>query len=164
MKDTASCQYFSKGLCNALVLKKFGDEGKITREELCHNAQKLSCCYECETQTSCEISCNFLGTTEEENIPETPSGMISATALLREPEIMNLIKSKYTIIFDQALLSMKFDNIVRAINLMAVSGWKCINITSYNNAGAGQHVQIPMVGQLLSQSIYMYALMEKVGS
>jgi hypothetical protein len=92
---------------------------------------------------------------EEENSSndsDAHSGMILASKILSDSSILDDLKDKYLVIYDQALAGLKFDNLNRAINVMAKEGWKCINITSYNAAGQA----------IFSQAIYMYALMEKL--
>ena len=68
--------------------------------------------------------------------PESVSGMIRATTIVENEGIVGEIKGKYTVIYDQSLLNIKFDNLVKAINVMAGNGWKCTSITSYNNSGS----------------------------
>jgi len=76
--------------------------------------------------------------------------MILASEVIRKPEIVDEIKGKYQILYDQALTKFKFDNMNKAICIMAEKGWKCISISTYNLAGG-----------ILSSAVYMYALMEK---
>lgn len=76
--------------------------------------------------------------------------MILATKIVAHPDVVDGIKGKYQIIYDQALVGLKFDNLNIAINIMAEKGWHCINISGFNAAGS-----------ILSQAFYMYALMEK---
>ena len=77
--------------------------------------------------------------------------MISVVDVVSNPSIIDNLDDKYVIIYDQALVGMKFDNLNRAINIVAKKGWKCINITSFNAAG-----------KYISTAVYMYALMEKL--
>jgi hypothetical protein len=79
------------------------------------------------------------------------SGMLLATEVLANPSLVDKLIDKYVILFDQALVGLKFHNLNRAINVMAEKGWRCTSITSFNAAG-----------QLFSQAFYMYALMEKI--
>jgi|GEM_PF-6894469 len=96
---------------------------------------------------------NKLVADEDFDDDSTHSGMILASKILSDSSILTGLKDKYLVIYDQALTGLKFDNLNRAINVMAKDGWKCINITSYNSAGQA----------IFSQAIYMYALMEKLG-
>ena len=80
------------------------------------------------------------------------SGMILASNILSDSSPLAEIKDKYLVIYDQALTGLKFDNLNRAINVMAEKGWRCVSGTSFNAAGQA----------IFGQAIYMYALMEKL--
>jgi hypothetical protein len=59
------CEYLSdNGLCNAVVKD---EDGKKVREESCVNKSKNSCCYLCNNQDTCSISCNYLAKPENVN-------------------------------------------------------------------------------------------------
>ncbi len=88
---------------------------------------------------------------DEKDESVTYTGMVLAASILSNPLMIDAIQGKYTIVYDQALASLKFDNLNMAINIMAEKGWRCVGITSYN-----------MAGQIFSQAIYMYALMERL--
>jgi len=76
--------------------------------------------------------------------------MILASSVIKKPEIVDEIKGKYQILYDQSLANIKFNNMNKAICIMAEKDWKCISITTFN-----------LVGGIISNAIYMYALMEK---
>ncbi len=57
-------------------------------------------------------------------------GCIEAKAILKDSNMIQEIPGKYTIIYDSSQIGLTFDNLVRAINIMASSGWRCINISS----------------------------------
>ena len=81
---------------------------------------------------------------------ETPhEGCITAIEIVRDSEKVQLIAGKYIIIHDSSYHNVTFDNLVKAINIMANSGWKCVNITSMNNTKG-------------LDTNMMYALMEKI--
>jgi hypothetical protein len=88
---------------------------------------------------------------QEEIKNNSNSGMIIAHNIVSNPLLLDSLNDRYVVIFDQTLAEMKFDNLNKAINIMAEKGWKCVNITSFNASG-----------QLLSTAFYMYALMEKL--
>jgi hypothetical protein len=77
------------------------------------------------------------------------SGMLIASNILANPSLIDALSQKYVVVFDQALAGLKFDNLNRAINVMAEKGWRCVSLTSFNAAG-----------QIFSSAFYMYALME----
>jgi hypothetical protein len=77
--------------------------------------------------------------------------MILASKIVSNPEIVDEIIGKYQIIYDQALARFKFDNLNKAICIMAEKGWRCVNITSFNLSGGP-----------FSTATHMYALMEKL--
>jgi hypothetical protein len=53
-------------------------------------------------------------------------GYISAGDIVKNPDVeVANIPGKYTIIREQTM----FNNMVKAINIMAAAGWKCVNIT-----------------------------------
>jgi len=80
------------------------------------------------------------------------SEMISASAILSDSSIFKDVKDRYLVIYDPASKGLKFNNLNKAINVMAEKGWKCVSITNYNTTGeAGS-----------AQGIHMYALMEKI--
>lgn len=99
------------------------------------------------------VSAEEMSTSQQENTVDisSMSGMIQASKILDDFSILVGLKDKYLVIYDQALTGLKFDNLNKAINVMAKKGWKCINITAYN-----------ISGQIFSQAIYMFALMEKL--
>ena len=76
--------------------------------------------------------------------------MIFAPDIIKKPEVIDKIETKYQIIYDQALTNVKFDKLNQAINIMAQKGWKCVNITSMN-----------MPGVFKGAATILYALMEK---
>jgi predicted nucleic-acid-binding Zn-ribbon protein len=55
MAKGEECEFFANGQCKALV-----KEGAMSRDELCLNANRSSCCYQCSRKDSCEISCDYL--------------------------------------------------------------------------------------------------------
>lgn len=59
MKQTAvDCEFLvDNRLCKAIE----SNEGKSARENSCANKSKNSCCYLCNNQDLCAISCNYLG-------------------------------------------------------------------------------------------------------
>jgi hypothetical protein len=146
--------------CEFLVNNQFckstteNEEGKAARERDCLQAVKNMCCYLCSQQESCEISCVYLDHREKTLTHESAgclTGMILASQIISNPAIIEEIQSRYLIIYDQTLVGVRFDNLNRAINVMAEKGWRCVSITSFNAAG-----------QMLSQAFYMYALMERL--
>jgi hypothetical protein len=53
-----NCEYFEKdGLCASYVDYS---EVKTARELNCKNDKKMTCCYLCSRQNTCDISCNYL--------------------------------------------------------------------------------------------------------
>jgi len=76
--------------------------------------------------------------------------MVFANKIVRNPEIADEIEGKYQIVVDQTLAHGKFDNLNKAICIMAEKSWRCINITSFSLSGG------------IAKQSYMYALMEKV--
>jgi len=82
--------------------------------------------------------------------PDSYSGMMQASAVLSESSSLKNCVDKYLILYEQASKGLKFDNLNKAINVMAEAGWRCINITSCN-----------VLGEAASKGICMYALMEK---
>ena len=78
--------------------------------------------------------------------------MILAPEIVRNPEIIDEIRGKYQILYDQTLANFQFDNLNKAICIMAEKGWKCVSITTFNFAAGG----------IISTANYMYALMEKI--
>ena len=84
----------------------------------------------------------------KQDITET----LRATTIVFNPSIVEEIKNRYQIICDQALFGVKFNNLNKAINIMAEKGWRCIGITSFNAAGQA----------IFPQQLYIYALMEKI--
>jgi hypothetical protein len=130
--------------------RKSNKKGKQMRDSSCINENKSLCCYLCKLQGSCEISCNFLENISEINGAIDPSTTIEAFKIVYEPTIVDQINGKYTMLFDFSLVGDKFDNLIKAINVMADKGWKCVNTTSFNQAGT-----------IFSTKNLMYALMEK---
>src|SRR5208283_6137686 len=63
------------------------------------------------------------------------SRMMLASAILSDSTFLTNFKDRYLIIYDQALTGLKFDNLNKAINVMAEKGWRCSSITSFNIAG-----------------------------
>jgi hypothetical protein len=59
MKKTAlDCEFLvDDSLCKAVE----NEEGKLIRENSCANESKNACCYLCDNQDSCEVSCDYLG-------------------------------------------------------------------------------------------------------
>ncbi len=88
----------------------------------------------------------LFGKKDQEEKPK--DGCILATEIVADPSKIELIQGKYTIIHDSSHTNWTFDNLTRAINIMAESGWKCITITSMNNTKG-------------FDSNMMYALMER---
>ena len=78
--------------------------------------------------------------------------MIFAPEIVGNPKIIDKISGAYQILYDQSLGHFKFDNLNKAICIMARKGWKCITITSFNMAKG------------FGAANYMYALMERVES
>ena len=53
-----SCKYLSKdNSCKAVIEN---EEVGSARQESCENDLKNACCYTCISQNNCEISCNYL--------------------------------------------------------------------------------------------------------
>ena len=77
--------------------------------------------------------------------------MILASEIVRNPEILDKISGAYQMLYDQALASFKFDNLNKAICIMAQKGWKCLGIASFNLSGG-----------IFSSANYMYALMARI--
>jgi hypothetical protein len=78
--------------------------------------------------------------------------MLLAAKIVNHPEIVDDIRGRYQIIMDQALVKLGFDNIDRAIKIMAEKGWKPISITALNRGPD------PLGGG--STATYLYALLE----
>jgi hypothetical protein len=57
-------------------------------------------------------------------------GCIEAKEILKDLSKIQEIPGRYTIIYDSSQIGLAFDNLVRAINIMANSGWRCVNISS----------------------------------
>ena len=151
-KTVIQCKYLiDDNLCSAVNKT---NEARHVREESCTNEIKNYCCYMCVKRQSCEISCAFLDQpqVEQETLRQDSTAMLWATKIVSDPNIVEEIKTKYQIICDQALVGLKFDNLNKAINVMAEKGWRCIGITSFNAAGQA----------IFSQAFYIYALMEKL--
>jgi len=55
---------------------------------------------------------------------------IWADDIVRSPEKVEEIKSKYCVLCDRTVTGGKFDNMNRAINIMAEKGWRCISMTT----------------------------------
>ena len=79
--------------------------------------------------------------------------MIFAPDIVKNPQIVDKIESRYQIIYDQSLTKPRLDNINEAINIMAEKGWKCINILPMN-----------MPAVFKGAAIIIYALMEKLNN
>jgi hypothetical protein len=77
--------------------------------------------------------------------------MLLAAKIVKNPESVDGIRGRYQIIWDQALAHLSFDNLDRAIKIMAEKGWKAISITSLSRPSA--------LGG--GPAMYMYALMER---
>jgi hypothetical protein len=61
-KRVIECKYLMDNhSCRAIVED---DEGKAIRDKSCENEPKDSCCYICASQSSCGISCDYLGKPE----------------------------------------------------------------------------------------------------
>ena len=72
-----------------------------------------------------EDSSNAESTGSEEEVSNnlsTHSGMILASAILSDSSFLDDFKDKYLVIFDQAIASLKFDKLNKAINVMAEKG------------------------------------------
>jgi len=67
---------------------------------------------------------------------------IDAKDIVNQTVKIEEIQGKYVVIHDRSL-SEKFNNLNRAICLMAEKEWKCVNIT-------------------FGANVYLYALMEKI--
>ena len=75
---------------------------------------------------------------------------ILATKILQNPDLIKDISEKYVILFDQSMgVSPKFNNLNKAINLMAEKGWRCVNVSALQST-AGMTAAM------------MYALTEKI--
>ncbi len=60
MSDLAySCEFFTAEKACNLVAENA--KAKINRQARCDNAEKISCCYLCDTRAQCAISCKYLG-------------------------------------------------------------------------------------------------------
>lgn len=58
LKRVLLCEHLRDDeVCRAV---KESEEGRIARNDLCVNPNRLLCCYVCSNQTSCEIGCNYL--------------------------------------------------------------------------------------------------------
>ena len=58
-----NCKYMNNNrFCQAI---KENQEGEVVRNQSCTNKTKSICCYLCEDQISCPISCDFLGNPEK---------------------------------------------------------------------------------------------------
>jgi hypothetical protein len=63
-------------------------------------------------------------------------------------QLIENLTEKYVLIQDKAA-SFTFDNMIKAINLFAEKGWRCVNITAYSH------------GERLGLDNVIFALMEK---
>jgi hypothetical protein len=68
---------------------------------------------------------------------------ITANQIVSNPELINSIKRKYVLVYNVSATDVKFNDLSKAINLMAEKDWRCLNICSYTVKNA------------------MYALMER---
>jgi len=73
---------------------------------------------------------------------------LEAIQIVDNPQIE--VEGRYLIIGDTTILKQTFQNLNKAINIMAERGWKCINLTSVMLAGGFTGVRISC-----------YALMER---
>lgn len=48
---------------------------------------------------------------------------------------LDKIEDEYVIVYDQCLTGAGFDNLNKAINLMAKNGWECIGFTTSDRPG-----------------------------
>jgi hypothetical protein len=55
---TIKCQYLNSQNCEAI---SENDEAKEARKIGCANDNQKACCYQCDFQRKCDISCSFLG-------------------------------------------------------------------------------------------------------
>lgn len=53
--------------------------------------------------------------------------MILASKIVGNPSLVDSIGDKYAIIYDTAI-GYKFDNLNKAINILAQKGWRCVSI------------------------------------
>ena len=67
---------------------------------------------------------------------------------VNEQLIEKLTDVKYVLLQDKSA-GFSFDNMIKAINLFAEKGWKCVNITAYAH------------GERLGLDNVMYALLER---
>jgi hypothetical protein len=71
---------------------------------------------------------------------------ILAESIVKKPKEIDKIKGKYLILYDHVTNAI-FDNLNMAINLMAMKGWRCVNICVFrDDINLGR----------------MYALMERI--
>jgi hypothetical protein len=71
--------------------------------------------------------------TKEPNEEKPKDGSITAIDIVKKPELIAKISGKYTILTAVGVVSLTnyvSDDIVKAINLMAEAGWRCVNITA----------------------------------
>jgi hypothetical protein len=60
-KKTATCEYLmDNGLCRAIKIEE-AREGRTVRGRSCVNEHKDACCYQCDNQGLCDISCDHIG-------------------------------------------------------------------------------------------------------
>jgi len=86
---------------------------------------------------------------EEKKKPSSlPSGTINVKNLKNNPELLGSIVDRYTILQDNSVVGT-CDNLLRAINVMAEKGWRCVNIAVYRDVALG------------IVTVNFYALMEK---
>jgi len=67
-----------------------------------------------------------------------------ASDIMKKPELIKDLTEPYVLICDRTMTGGLFDNLIRAINLMAKEGWDCISISSSGT------------------TVSLYALMKKV--
>ena len=83
----------------------------------------------------------------------TKDNMSMASEILTNPKILKSYSGKYLVIADQSveMKNVKFNDLQKAINLVAEDGWKCLGISS-NFAPVGSGI------------IHFYALMERINT
>lgn len=74
---------------------------------------------------------------------------ILAGVIIRGEILPRDIKAKYVIIKDMSNTG-GVDKLIKAINIMAEGGWRCVNMTTATGSGIGPAI------------IHTYALMERV--
>lgn len=66
---------------------------------------------------------------------------IKAEKIVKNPDLLDSIQDRYVLVWD-ASLNYSFENLMHAVNIMAIKGWKWIGSTSTVGGGVYRANQI----------------------